>query len=229
MIALLAITDGRDDCLQASIASANESLRGAITERWMYDDTGDEGYRARLARRYPEWTHVNGGPRLGFGGAIASTWRRLAARSAARFVFHLEADFTFDRPVDLDELAAVLDARPYLVQLALRRQAWNADERAAGGVIERHPMAYTEIRDDAGRAWLEHRLFFTTNPSLYRRTLCRLPWPTGPHSEGRFTLNVVDSGLPGVPAEAVRFGYWGARDSAPAVTHIGHERKGVGY
>lgn len=230
LIALLVITDGRDDYLARCVASANEQLRGPISERWMFDDTGDDTYRRRLAKRFPRFQHINGGPRQGFGGAINSAWRQLAEHSSAEYVLHIEQDFTFNRPVDLTQLATVLRERPHLAQLALRRQPWNDAETAAGGIVELHPDAYEERYDQRGQSWLEHRLFFTTNPSLYRRDLCEAGWPTRPQSEGHFGIGLLRDGLPwGVSGPDVRFGFWGARADPPWVEHIGHQRVGSGY
>lgn len=228
-IAVLVMTDGRDEYLLPTVRSAMANLTGPITEWWMYDDTGDYVYRDSLARRYPTFAHIDAGPRQGFGGAIRAAWTHLAAHSAARFVFHLEQDFTFRRPVDLAALAAVLDSHPYLVQMALVRQPWNAEEHAAGGVIERAPQAYTARTDEVGHAWLEHRLFWTTNPSLYRATLLPTGWPTGDRSEGMLTLRLVDRGSPEAAGDQTRFGYWGRLGDGPWVDHIGQERRGHGY
>lgn len=231
MIALLVITDGRAH-IGETIASARAHLIGPVSERVIYDDTGDPERAAELHARFPDFAvvqHPQG--RQGFGGAIRAAWHFLQRNSRAPFVFHLEDDFTFNRPVPLVPMAHVLDSHPHIVQMALRRQPWNAEERAAGGVVEQHPDDYTEVtwRTALGNGamtpeyrWLEHRKFFTTNPSLYRRSLCLQHWPRGAHSEGRFTHQLLAS-------PKIRFAFWGGRDSGEAVTHIGHERAGVGY
>lgn len=231
MIALLVITDGRDDYLAKTIASAREHLIDeSVTELWMYDDTGDEAYQRSLMDEYPDFMHMSAGSRLGFGGAIQSVWRHLVEHSEAELIFHLEQDFTFNRPVPLAAMRCVLRSRPYLVQLALRRQAWSDHEVVAGGVIEQHPDAYEDVIDDHWHEWLEHTLFFTTNPSLYRRSLCELGWPDGRSSEGVFTHDLRRGGTPEEPdGGRIRFGYWGARTTSPWVTHIGAERRGTGY
>ena len=228
-IAVLVITDGRDEYLLETVRSAMANLSGPIAEWWMYDDTGDYVYRDSLARRYPTFRHFDAGARQGFGGAIRAAWARLAEDSTADYVFHLEGDFTFARRVDLGELAAVLDVRPYLTQMALVRQAWSDEERAAGGLIARQPEAYQPAADVAGRQWMEHRLFWTTNPSLYHRSMCEQPWPEGAQSEGHFALNLLERGLPGIPGEQIRFGYWGQSGDGPWVEHIGETRSGHGY
>jgi hypothetical protein len=222
VICLLVVTDGRKDCIEQTIPSALENLNGPITRRVIYDDSGDHVHRAWLAHTFPSFElvwHPCG--RQGFGGAIRTAWSYLFAADE-RFVFHLEDDFTFNRPVDLSGMVHVLDRHPHLVQLALRRQPWNPQERAAGGIVEQWPDTYKDRQDSDGHAWLEHRNFFTTNPSLYRRSLCGMRWPEGGESEGRFGLSILDDPL-------AQFGYWGARDSGEAVTHIGHERVGSGY
>lgn len=228
-VAVLVITDGRERYLAETIRSAQTHLRGPVTEWWMYDDTGDTEVRSRLRSRYDWFSHFNAGPRQGFGGAIRAAWSKLAAESTATHVFHVEQDFRFLRDVDLGDMASVLDDHPQLAQLALRRQPWNEAELAAGGVVELHPDAYADYWDDQDRAWLEHRLFWTTNPSLFRISMCSLPWPMGDQSEGRFTHRVLAAGTPEAPAELVRFGCWGDRASGVWVEHLGHERKGHGY
>lgn len=224
-VALLVITDGRHDYLQQTVQSAEVNLYGEVVERWMYDDTGDDDYRSRLSLEFPTFHHINGGPRQGFGGAIQTSWSMLQQYSEAQFIWHAEQDFTFNRPVNLHLMTWVLNANPHLAQIALRRQAWNDAEKRAGGVIEQHPEDYTEHHlhgfGDAYADWLEHTKFWTTNPSLYRKSLLQLGWPDGPHSEGHFTQRCLGAGL--------RFAYWGKRSDQPAVEHIGHVRAGTNY
>lgn len=222
MISVLVMTDGRDECLAATMESAQEMLQGPITSWVIHDDSGDDAHRRMLADTYPDAMVIGKGDRRGFGGAIGYAWRWLATGSVFRFVFHLEDDFVFLRPVDLVGMCRVLDSHPYLAQLALRRQPWNAEEAAAGGVVESHPDDYVEVTDGPA-VWLEHRRFFTTNPSLYRRQLLvDRRWPRGAESEGRFSLQLFTD-------PEVRCGFWGARDSGEAVSHIGTVRNGVGY
>lgn len=225
MTILLVMTDGRRHCIERAVESAMDHL-GWFDRVVIHDDSGDPDYRAWLREVFApdDFEHVATGCRSGFGGAIRSAWAHLAESPDLheRFVFHLEDDFIFKRQVDLAAMAQVLDRHPYLMQLALRRQPWNDEERAAGGIVEQHPDDYIEHQDADDNHWLEHRRFFTTNPSLYRAKLCRQPWPRGPHSEGRFTHQLLAS-------PKVRFGFWGARDSGEWCEHIGLERVGTGY
>lgn len=221
MIALLVMTDGRLSYLAETVASAERMLGGPITERWMHDDSGSDEHRKLLQKMFPNFRQIGVGSRAGFGRSIARAWGMLSAESKADYVFHLEGDFTFNCPIRLTSMMAVLDNNPHLVQLALRRQPWNPEEEAAGGIIERHPEAYEDCFDGP-HAWLEHRLFFTTNPSLYRRELVKNGWPDEERSEGVFTHRLLAD--PGV-----RFGFWGRRDTPPWVEHIGYERAGGGY
>ncbi|MBP9054463.1 MAG: glycosyltransferase [Ilumatobacteraceae bacterium] len=217
---LLVMTDGRVDCLSRAIESARENLCGEVTHKVIHDDTGDESYREELRATFPDFDVIGQPTRQGFGGAIRSAWAALSGRPE-RFVFHLEDDFTFNEPIDLPAMQHVLDRNPGLVQLALRRQPWNPDELAAGGIVEQHPDDYVDCSDGISD-WLEHRRFFTTNPSMYRRALTEKEWPEGEHSEGRFGIALCEN-------PTTRFGYWGRRDDPPKVHHIGEHRAGVGY
>lgn len=246
MIALLVMTDGRREYLPRTLASLEEMVTGPISRRIIHDDSGDPTNWAWLAETWPEYAVLRTGGRHGFGGAIRSAWQYLRGLDQdTEYVFHVEDDFLFHRPVDLAAMATVLAEQPHLVQMALRRQAWNPGERQAGGVVEQHPEQYRQISDPAGHTWLEHRLFFTTNPSLYRRSLCWLAWPDGPQSEGHFGLNLFTDQPPllsgrsswaawrastgALPPHELQAAFWGARDSGAWVEHIGHHRVGSGY
>jgi hypothetical protein len=221
-IALLVIGDGRED-LRA------ETLRS-------------------FARATPEW---EGGPivsildaehKLGFAGAIREGWRQLRELKGLGFdyVFHLEEDWRFDRALDLTAMAHLLEAQPGLAQVALRRGPVNIAERKAGGVVEMWPQEYQQrslvIRPYANRRagpllasgdqhiyWLQHELYFTTNPSLYTRELVeQMDWPARAGSEAEFTKDCLRAGY--------RFALWGARDTGAWITHTGTDRRtGTGY
>lgn len=224
MIMLALTTDGRRECIERTIASLLERISGIDGPRIIFDDSGDPDYVRWLRETFiPQGFEVgHSGERLGQGEALARMWHYIATSpSLARheYCFHCEDDFLFERDVDLLELAAVLEARPYLAQMALLRQPWFPGEIRAGGIIERDPEAYTAVRDGE-REWREHRLWFTLNPNLHRRELCELERPTGYKHEWHFSRALCKD-------EAVRFGLWG--DGTPWVTHIGQERVGRGY
>lgn len=223
MIALCVITDGRRQHIEATVASARENIDPLlITERWMYDDSGDDDNQKWLEDRFPDftvWQHDDG--RQGFGGAIRELWRRLRAESGAEYVFHLEDDFTFNHGVPIADMVATLDDWPDLAQLALLRQPWNDAEKAAGGIVQSRPDTFREVPVRHG-TYLAHDAYFTTNPCLYPLDLVRdQEWPQGADSEGVFSRILRD--------DHYRFGYWGGLDWPVAVHHNGTERAGTGY
>lgn len=231
MIVLLVIGNGREKCLRETIASAQLHLDGTITQRVLFDDTGDADYRSMLRSTYgPQGFEViDGGPPRGFGGAIRCAWDWLKRHSDEPFVFHLEEDFTFTRDVDLDTMADCLAVHRHVLQLVLKRQPWNPQERAAGGIIEQHSDDY-EQRIDGPWAWVEHRRFWSTNPHLTtRRLVTTQTWPDGAESEGRFTHDLLSREHHNVPSAELRFAFWGHREDPHWVTHIGDERTGFGY
>lgn len=220
MITLLVLTDGRRGYLGRTLNSFELSVTQApIGRRVIVNDCPDDPEHEAWIDTLGFDTHLRPEPRRrGFAGAIAAGWE---AVDGTDFVFHLEDDFIFTRHVDLVAMARVLDAHPYLTQMALRRQAWNDGEVAAGGVIEQHPDAYQD-RSAGPNHWLEHRLFFTTNPSLYPRWIRDRSWPACAGSEGTFSLGLFED-------PALRSGYWGRRTDDPWVLHIGVERTWHGF
>lgn len=219
MIAVLVRTDGRDSLLAQTIESLDANLVGPITRKIIHTDAGP-GHVKELADRFLEW-EIIGGPRLGFGGAINRAWRYIAQEPTELFLFDTEDDFIFKRPVPLIDMASVLSQHPHIAQLALRRQPWNGEEKAAGGIVEMWPDSYTDVFWE-GCAWLEHRLFWTTNPSLFHISRCASGWPAVDKSEAVYSKLVFAD-------PQTRGAYWGSRDSGEWVTHIGDERVGKGY
>jgi hypothetical protein len=213
-VALLTIGDGRDECLRDTLASFAAHVTGFALVEHVHVDDRDH--------------------RLGFGGAIREGWRRLRELDGFDYIWHLEEDFTTLRPIDLGALALILELQPEVVQVALRREPVNDPERRAGGVVEMWPDAYADRclprafawGDPYGLrpyrlAWLEHELYFTTNPSLYRRELIDdHDWLDVPGSERAMTMRLLTAGA--------RFALWGDRDDAPLARHTG-ERQGKGY
>lgn len=238
LIDVLVMTDGRVDYLTETVRSFEANVLMCTDPRLIgvkviHDDSGTDGTGWWLADRFPDWSIVATPRRSGFDGAYNNAWRWCARNlpvenPGGRYLFSTEDDFTFNRPVNLAHLVHVLEACPWLAQMAFRRQPWNPSEVAAGGIVERDPLAYTQYEDN-GFAWLEHRLFWTTNPSLHRVDVCAQGWPLGPQSEGQWKAHLLTKGLPWTPPDELRFGYWGGRDTTPWVHHIGQVRAGKGY
>lgn len=237
MITLLVMTDGRGEYLKRTLTSAERNLRGDISRTVIHDDSGDQDYRCWLTEYFPDYRVVGNLNRQGYSGAVRNAWWYLDhdavdPRDTNRFTFHLEDDFVFNRPVDLDEIAEFLDDHWWLAQMGLRRGRWG---REAAGFVEDSPSAYEERREVAWKhtslSWIEHRLYYTMTPHLYRSRLRSVGWPDGEGSEIHFKDKLLQSGLPwNVPSEHVKFGFWGnTEDGANAVTHIGEERRGFGY
>ncbi|HEX5201133.1 MAG TPA: hypothetical protein VFW27_14480, partial [Actinoplanes sp.] len=144
-LAVLVMTDGRYDLLAQCVDSLAMKWDNGVS-LFMHDDSGDETDRRALALRFPLFTQIGAGPRRGFGGAYRHAWQQLASVDCD-WVFATEDDFLFTELVDIWAMADVLKHRPHLVQMALRRQAWGPVEEAAGGVVELHPDAYTDVTD----------------------------------------------------------------------------------
>lgn len=217
-IALLVITDGRKEYIHKTIESASLNLEGPMGPMFMFDDSGEELHRRWLRINFPNFELIYKPIRQGAGGAINSAWEHIKQYDFD-YVFHLEDDFTFNRKIPLNDMIRVLENNSNVFQMALRRQAWNNNEIEAGGVIEQWPDKFHQ-QD----GWISHRMFFTTNPSVYRKLLIETrDYPDIKDSEGHFTVSIKESDPDNL------FGYWGQKTDAPWVTHIGSLRKGSMY
>lgn len=215
-------TDGRRECLERSVASLLDNVHG-VDRLVLVDDSGDEQHRRWLRSTFGDVAVVDGdGPRRGYARAVQRAWQHVA-RCGDPWAFVAEDDFVYQRPVDLVQLVGLLDARPYLAQVALRRQPWFATEVDAGGVLDVfEPSRFVQCHDfDRGWWWIEHRLFWTQNPHVLPVGRAR-GWPSGAHSEHRHAHRVFVDGQ-------TRVAYWGRLDEPPWVHHIGEKRRGTGY
>jgi GT2 family glycosyltransferase len=216
-VALVVLTTGDRDTLAATLASADENLIGSIGRRVICVDGPDRRVEAVEALDL-DWTRwdteqIKGG---GYPRAVAAGMEK-AIGSGQPWIFWLEDDFTFNEPVDLTEMQALI-GRHDLVQLSLMRQPWYEHELEAGSVVAARPEEFTQCD-----GYIEHRAYWTTNPMLTRRrTLAEHRWPMGRNSELRFGQSVFAD--PRATA-----GIFGSIEDEPRVHHIGLERAGSGY
>lgn len=226
--ALVVITDGRGDYLEQTLESAEERLIGEFSPAIIIDDSGDPEYASWLEGHYPGFWQFHHDRRSGFGAVVRTAWQRALEHPDVTHIFHLEEDFTFNEPIDVVAMAEVLDVSQSLAQIVLKRQPWSSDEITHGGQIE-----YCEARGDIfeehtcsevtdeGEHLIgtvsQHRINFSTNPSLMTRLAAELCLDTGEScTEGLVTKVCLDAGL--------SFAYWGAKSDPPKCHHIGDHR-----
>jgi hypothetical protein len=240
---LVVLTHGDSAPLARTLSSFGEMVSPAPNDVIVGIDAEDTAAAERIVHDallgWPREKAV-GAITISLGGhgccvAVGALWR-FARRPGHDYVFWLEHDFLFERPVDLRELAAVLDAQPHVAEMTLVRQAVGT-EPDPGGFIATGPGWYhpreTRIEGqgwpgdvpigavERTAPWLEHRRNFSLNPSLIRRDFIeRNDWPAGAGCEHVFSAQVVEA-----DPEAT-FGLWG--DGEPWVSHFG-EHDGHGY
>lgn len=234
-IALLFVTDGRKHFAERTLESLRQYVRPSIFSYAIaVDDSLDPKYSAWLDGQWGWTTHLPPGKeKRGFGGAIQAGWDAIPAD--VDYIFHLEDDFVFNQRPTLAAMRWILQSNPHVQQVALKRQPWNPQEAAAGDMALRwgadsFVQREGDDRDGAGGwpKWYEHRIFFTTNPSMYRRSLIERGWPTGPQSEGRFSVELFASD------PLYQSAFLGTLGDKPWVEHIGgegfvSERTGTNY
>lgn len=211
-VTLLFMTNGRKAYMEQTFASVVDNLRGGIDRVVFHSDTRDPDYNDWLYTLGHEVV-INQGNH-GFSAAMRNAWRNVDGN-----VIHWEDDFILKRPIYVSDLQDILEDET-LAQVALKRQSWNIQEKAAGGIVECDPDSYTEEYAN-GFTITRHRKFFTTNPSMYTQKVMNLGWPTGEHSEGMFGFKVWDAGM--------HSAFLGGKFDEPIVEHIGYDRTGSEY
>jgi hypothetical protein len=170
--------------IHLALSSLREFVSGA-GELIFIDDTGDEDHHRWLSRH----GEVVAVPRP---GGYSRAMRAACEAAAGRTAMWLEEDFEFVAPVDLDEMAAILDERRYLSQVALLRQPVFDYEMPSGSVIGG--------LEDLGHMVEFHRGIwetdgcFTCNPSLWPGWVWQEGWEAGPGSEQRKRQSLLRRG-----------------------------------
>jgi len=197
--------------LPEAIDSIRRHVHG-ITRTVLVDDSGDEAFRQRFTAAYPAIRLVAvDDVNAGYQAAMQTVWRT-AQESADDHILLFEEDFRVTHPINIDVWADHLDTHEYLAQIVAQRQPWFGNEIAAGGVLE----ALTGPRE-AVDGLVEHRLFFSGNPTVIPRRTFEQPWPAGNWSENRFRDRLLTN-------PAVKF----AMTPTIVVEHVG-TRTGHGY
>jgi len=215
-ISLLVITDGRLDCIKETL-SALENFHelDMFHQRIILNDNLHDEYQEKLQELYGDRYEIHRNiPKGGFDGAIRSGWELIS--EDAEYIFHLEEDFALRKPVHFSDMVSILSEHPEIVQIALKRQPATKYEEDCGGIVEKNPDGYTELETPYGIV-STHREFFTTNPSLYRRSLLEYGFPSQHPPELRMTerLTLDSSNV---------FAFWGKKFDPPTVFHVGHSR-----
>lgn len=222
----------RREYLRRSLTSLHDQVHGPIVQRVVYDCWGDEAIRAEIEAMLPDGFYVVGpDPETvkawfapgqpdwkPYQGSTAAMFGYLDKRAKGSYVYQTEDDFLHERPVDLGPMIETLDRDPHLVQVALLRDPYPS-EAAKGGILG-HPVERFTPAGRNGDSRLEHRLFFTCNPSLFRKSLTARRWPSGRHSETLFGQALFRD-------PKLRAAFWGTGE--PWITHLGEVRAGTGY
>lgn len=221
----------RREYLIEAVRSLNARVSGPITQRVIYDCWGDPAIRGWLSEAFAPLGFYVVGPDepTDYTGSMQHLWRYLNKRAVGQYVFMAEDDFVYERDVDLLPMIEALEADRHLAQIALLRDAYYPREQEQGGILGWPTASFTAR---GGR--LEHRLFWTCNPTLFRRTITAVPWPSD--REARRILGRTAEQEPSSEVafgrlllrdRRTRFAFWGNGEAW--IRHIGAVRAGSGY
>lgn len=217
---LTVLTNGRQECLARTLEAFERFITPRPTQIFIHID-GNHPPPRLLYDEMPWQVSVARDP-VGFTFGTDDCYAT-AAQSGLDWTFHLEDDFVILEPIDLRDIAAVLDAEPHLAQMAQIRTPWG-HEIPHGGYIPQNQDSYERksTRVKIGKRQVEHRWIETsrnwaTNPALMKTQFFRdNPWPLVPLSEGVYGFQIRERN------PAARFGLWGW--GGPKCAHIGVDR-----
>lgn len=211
-LALGIVTDGRTpETITRSVQSIALHIGDVFDKVFIVDDSADEANAAWLDKEFPEATIIHHETRRGLGGAVVSAWTTFL-ESGCDFYWHHEDDFVITEPVNIFGMMNILRRNDMLAQLALKRNAVNEVEVAAGGMMQSNPDVFTDADGHVTTRYL-----FTFNPFLARREVIECALDA---SQAMLERDVTDRLL----GAGYHFGYLGAIADEPRVEHIGNVR-----
>ena len=176
----------RSAYLRRSLESLASRVGGPVVQRVVYSDWGAERAEELAAIAGAHGFYVAGDGHHGYTAAVQRLWRYIDRRVIAPYVFLTEDDFVYERDVDLSAMVAALREDRALAQVALLRAPAYARELEPGDHILAWPRDSFRPAGSGATARLEHRNFWTMNPSVFRRELSQVAWPSRPSSERAF-------------------------------------------
>lgn len=219
------LTDGRKEYIEECLPAWIDWLDNSIHKKFIIDDSGDKEYRLWLSKTFPSFNIVPvSRERSGYSAAM-STVLTTARLSKNNYCLHIEDDFVLKRKFDINASISILNSNNQLSQISFMREPWYHNEIESGGLIEAIERdnldAVFQQKNTNGYDWIEHRSYWTCNPSIFPRWLCSFRWPSGDWSESRFSRKIFNSGRTA--------GVLGLRGDRPYVEHIGRRRSGIKY
>jgi glycosyltransferase involved in cell wall biosynthesis len=210
------ITDGRIDLLENTLQSFHNNIQYPFFEKIIINDSLDEKVinSVNNLSSFYGIKVIQHEEKRGFAGAYDSAFKNISSESD--YTFFCEDDFVFNEKINIGELIYILEYDRNIVQIALKRQAWSEEEKAAGGFMEQWIDQYHN-KEAAGLNWCEHRLFYTTNPNLTSKFVIERGWQLLPKSESVFSQLLFMN-------PNYKSAYLGKKTDSPKVEHVGYNR-----
>jgi glycosyltransferase involved in cell wall biosynthesis len=230
-IAVLMFSTGRTSLLEKMLDSFRDNVDFGDFEtyRILIDDmpVKKDGKRddlalEHLATRWGIDRMILNEDNIGLDRSVKKAWSFVPAD--CDYIWHQEEDFTFDQPVDIQQLVDALETCPKILnQVALLRHPVYEWEKVPGGIYGAYPEGtFSEISWTSSRerhTVTVHERHFTFNPCLYRRKIVEYPYKYEPQ-EGVIAWEVLKR-HPGS-----FFAFYGGIGTRPRITHIGDESVG---
>lgn len=226
---LIILSHRKLEFIENTLKSIRDNMTG-VSRIILVDDSGDEEHRTQFTEAHS--LVAVGDQNRGYLEAMRSVWeiaRIVTDSQGADYAMLWEEDFLLTRPVDLHDLATIMNTDPTLAQINMQRQPVYKIEKRLGYLRSHQQRGYGLLPEKTGGLdWVSRDKPFTTNPGLIRREILDVEWPT------REEADEVPGGAE--PAMSLRlgrqgwhYGWYGKWDQR-SVLHVGTKHKsGKGY
>lgn len=194
---LFILGNGRKPYLERTIHSWEMNLIGKPKHQIIFDDSGDEEYRAYLNKKFGNRYVIVpiGDKPMGQVYAINFIYKYLKDVDAD-YIFELEEDWVLFRKLDISKLINILEQDENITQVRVPRTITSTHDMKYGSTISfqlNEPTAKHRFVSHKDGGWYEVRgrlYFWSHNPSIYRKSMINHTYPESGATDHEYTFGI---------------------------------------
>ena len=225
-VCLFILGNGRDGYLERTIDSWEHNLVGNVTNKIIFDDSGNQEYRAWLNEKFGDRFTIVPVSEESVGQVKAISFAFDYIKNIdADYILEIEEDWMLFRELDLNKIIRVMEKNSNIIQMRIPRTIWYAEyhylDLVAGSLLRHHksiPGTRSRYVGKSNRwfSWRGEFYFWSHNPSLFKKKIVYENYlEHDVDHEYHFGLDLFKK----YPRAVV--GFWAKNDYDAYITHIG--------
>jgi hypothetical protein len=224
--------NGRRGYIERTIASWEANLLHIPEFKIIFDDSGDLMHVAWLEKHFGDRFRIVPIARRSMGQKFSLDFIfTYIQRLDVEYILQVEEDWMLNRPLDILQIAKVLERNPKILQMRIPRVVWHSSyhnlDIKAGSQLLYHlnmPLTTSARKAEGKDCWYEWRgefYFWTHNPNVFNKKILTEDYASVPARTHELSFGMkLLSKFPTATS-----GFWASNPYEGYVTHIGFRDK----